>query len=305
MVGVFASGYAVLHRPKPEPQLKTDLERRSFYDQLTGQLESKASRFYGDAGILVRDLETGDSVSINENKLFPSASLVKLPIMAAVFQANEEGKLRLTDELALKRSHKIRDCSRIYFMPVGTRLQVRDIIERMIDESDNTATNMIVDALGFGYINQKFLEFGLKDTDLRRGVMDLKWRRRGIENYTTPAEMGMLLEKIYHGQLVSPWASAEMLDILKRQKVNDRIPRRLPDSLDIAHKTGLLSGTVSDVGIVFAPESDFIICVLTNHIRDYRSAKRFISDVAFCTYQSYLSLNQEPQDADALVARNQ
>jgi hypothetical protein len=66
-----------------------------------------------------------------------------------------------------------------------------------------------------------------------------------------------------------------------------------------------LSGTVSDVGIVFAPESDFIICVLTNHIRDYRSAKRFISDVAFCTYQSYLSLNQEPQDADALVVRNQ
>ena len=68
--------------------------------------------------------------------------------------------------------------------------------------------------------------------------MDLKWRAAGIENYTTAEDMALLLEKIYHGELVSPEASAQMLEILKRQKVNDRLPKGLPGYLVIAHKTG-------------------------------------------------------------------
>jgi beta-lactamase class A len=157
----------------------------------------------------------------------------------------------------------------------------------MIEESDNTATNMLVDALGFGYINQKFVEIGLRETDLRRGVMDLKWRNCGIENYTTCKEMACLLEKIYNGELVNQQASGEMLDILKKQKVKDRIPRLLPRGLDIAHKTGSLRDTISDVGIVFAPQGDFIICVMTGDITSYKIAKRFISKVAKDIYNFY------------------
>jgi beta-lactamase class A len=75
-----------------------------------------------------------------------------------------------------------------------------------------------------------------------------------------------------------------MLDVLKRQKVNDRIPRYLPNDITVAHKTGLLKNTVSDVGIVFTPHGDFIICVITADIRGYHSAKRFISRVAVTAY---------------------
>jgi beta-lactamase class A len=157
----------------------------------------------------------------------------------------------------------------------------------MITESDNTATNMLVDALGFGYINQQFVEMGLKNTDLRRGVMDLKWRRKGIENYTTADDMAYLLEKIYNRELINPQASDEMLAILKRQKVNDRLPRRLPRAETVvAHKTGLLRGTVSDCGIVFTQEGDFIICVLTDDIKNFKTAKRFIANIAACTYEN-------------------
>jgi len=144
-----------------------------------------------------------------------------------------------------------------------------------------------VDALGFGYINQKFVEFGLKSTDLRRGIMDLKWRDAGIENYTTPDEMAFLLEKIYKKELVSEEASTEMLNILKQQKHNDRLPRMLPLDTEIAHKTGTLRGTISDVGIIFTPEGDFIICVLTEDIKSNRMAKRFIGRIADWTYKFY------------------
>jgi beta-lactamase class A len=261
-----------------------DYKRATSYRELMSELEHRAAKFHGEAGILVKDLKTRQTIGINSSKLFPSASLVKMPIMAAVFQAEKEGRLKLTDTLAVERKEKIRSSSKVYRARPGTKFTIIDLVEQMITHSDNTATNMIVDSLGFGYLNQKFVEFGLKNTDMRRGVMDLKWRAAGIENYTTPEDMALLLEKIYHGELVSPEASMQMMEILKRQHINDRLPKGLPGDLVVAHKTGLLHDTVSDCGIVFTNEGDFIICVLTADIHGYKSAKRFIGKIAECTY---------------------
>ena len=256
------------------------------FRKLMTALESEASRFPGETGIVIKDLKTGQSISINGTRLFPSASLVKVPIMAAVFAAEQEGKLALEDKLKLKRAHKSPGAGQLYRTRLGKKFAIGNLLERMVEQSDNTACNMLVDALGFGYINQKFVQFGLKSTDLRRGVMELKWRDAGIENYTTAEEMAFILEKIYRKELVSPAASEAMLAIMKKQRVNDRIPRSLP-SLTIAHKTGTLRDTASDCGIVFCPEGDFIVCVLTTDITNYRSAKRFISSVAEQAYACY------------------
>lgn len=257
------------------------------YSLLTEQVSIGAQGFRGTTGIVVKDLRTKQCVRINGDRLFPSASLVKVPIMAVVFQAEKEGVLKLTDEIKLERKFKSRGGGKLWRTRSGREFQVADLVERMIDESDNTATNMLVDRLGFGYINKKFVEFGLKSTDLRRGVMDLKWRDAGIENYTTPDEMCFLLEKIYEKKLVSREASERMLEILKKQKVNDRLPRMLPDDVEIAHKTGTLRGTISDCGIIFTPEGDFVICVLTDDIKSNRMAKKFIGKIADWTYQFY------------------
>ena len=282
--------YPVLNRNAAEKEAASgqdasiDYRRAADYRELMGELEKRAAKFHGEAGILIKDLKTRQTLGINSSKLFPSASLVKVPIMAAVYAAEKEGKLKLTDELAVERKEKVRSHSKIYRARNGRKFQIDYLVEQMITKSDNTATNMIVDALGFGYLNQKFTEFGLKNTDLRRGVMDLKWRKAGIENYTTAEDMALLLEKIYNGELVSREASAKMLETLKRQKVNDRLPRGLPTNLVVAHKTGLLNDTVSDVGIIFTSKGDFIICVITADIHNFRMAKRFIGRIATCTY---------------------
>ncbi len=268
-----------------EQDAALDYSRAVSYRELMSELETRATKFRGEAGILVKDLKTHQTLGINSSRLFPSASLVKVPIMAAVYQAEKEGRIKFSDELIVERKEKIRSSSKLYRARSGAKFTVRDVVERMITESDNTACNMIVDALGFGYLNQKFVEFGLKNTDLRRGVMDLKWRKAGIENYTTAEDMALLLEKIYNGELVSKEASAQMLATLKRQKINDRLPKGLPVNMVIAHKTGLLCDTVSDVGIIFTDEGDFIICVLTADIHNFRAAKRFIRKIAGCTYE--------------------
>lgn len=267
-----------------EQEASIDYKRAVSYRELMGELEKRAAKFHGEAGILVKDLKTHQTLGINSSKLFPSASLVKVPIMAALYAAEQEGKLKLTDELVLERKEKVKSSSKIFRARNGTKFQISYLIELMITQSDNTAANMLVDALGFGYLNQKFVEFGMKNTDLRRGIMDLKWRRAGIENYTTAEDMAMILEKIYNGELVSKEASAGMLATLKRQKVNDRLPKGLPVNMVVAHKTGLLNDTVSDVGIIFTDEGDFIICVLTADIHNFRTAKRFIGKIANCTY---------------------
>lgn len=287
-VAGFAAVYPVLDRyaynNDTDVQNSADSKFKLNYRELMTELKVISTRFRGETAILIEDLKTRQTIEINSKKLFPSASLVKVPIMAVLYQAQEEGRINLSDEIVLKRQHKVKSSSRTYYAPCGTKFTVRELIELMITESDNTATNMLVDLLGFGYINQKFLEFGLKNTDLRRGVMDLQWRRAGIENYTTAEDMAYLLRKIYKGELISAKASHEMMDVLKRQKVNDRIPRLLPDNISIAHKTGLLRDTVSDVGIVFTPEGNFIICVLTRDIRSFNSAKNFIGKIAKCAY---------------------
>ena len=261
-----------------------DVELLNNYQSLTLDLQKQASRLRGKAGIVIKDLKTGQTIEINSSKLFPSASLVKIPIMAACFKAEKEGRLSIYDKITLRKQHKEHSCSRLYRARLGTKYTILELMERMITESDNTATNMLTDRLGFGYLNEKFTEFGLKNTDMRRGIMDLKWRNAGIENYTTAGDMALILEKIYKGELIDEYASANMLEILKRQKVRDRIPRWLPSDLVVAHKTGLLRDTVSDVGVVFTPDGDFIVCVITADVNSFKIAKQFIGRVAIMTY---------------------
>src|SRR5437879_4192609 len=106
--------------------------------------------------------------------------------------------------------------------------------------------------------------------------------------------MAYLLEKIYKRELVSAEASEQMLDILKHQKLRDRLPRFLPMGWEIAHKTGLLRRACHDVGIVFSPQGDYMICVLTSHDTTYKMAKRFIASLGRITYDYYQGSLRRP-----------
>ncbi|MCX5782759.1 MAG: class A beta-lactamase-related serine hydrolase [Elusimicrobia bacterium] len=284
LVIISTSAYPIMDPNLSEDARLGSLERYVKFQRLSVEIQSYAMKFSGKLGIVIKDLQTKQSIEINSSNLFPSASLVKLPIMAAYFQAERDGKIDLSGELTLKKRHKARPKTAIYRMRAGSKIGIKDLIEAMITESDNTATNMLVEAIGFKYLNKGFAKFGLSKTDIRRGIMDLRKRNRGVENFTTPKDMAFFLESIYRGELVSSEASREMLKILKRQKINDRIPVSFPESIVIAHKTGLLSNAVSDVGIVFTRKGDFIICILTSEITSTRKAKKVIRRIAEYAY---------------------
>jgi beta-lactamase class A len=257
--------------------------------QLEKEIQRSLRDFQGELGFVIKDLRTGRAMVRNQDRRFPSASMVKIPIMAACLKAVEEGRVSLEEVLTLKRTDKVRGSGVLRAAPAGTPVTIEKLLELMITDSDNTAANMLIDLLGFDYIGTTFREFGLDRTNLSRKMMDFRSRARGIENYTTPREMADILEKIYRRTCVSPQASEKCLAVLKEQKVNDRIPRYLPRKIPIAHKTGLEHKVCHDAGVIFTEKGDVLICVLTEGNTGAYIAKRMIARIASRVYKLYKS----------------
>lgn len=262
-------------------------KKRAGWALLEYRLSKQARDYPGKSAVIVKDLKTNWTIAVNKEELFPAASLVKIPIMAAVFKAAESGRINLEDRLKLKASDKVAGSGKLKNMAPGREFSIEELLERMIISSDNTATNMLIELLGFNYLNSSFKGFGLKNTRLCRKMMEFQDRKNGVENYTTAEDISSLLEKIYRGKLCNSFVSRQCLALLKRQKARDRIPARLPADVVVAHKTGLERKVCHDAGIVYARQGDFLLCVLTSGVSDSRISKKFISNIAFMVYNYY------------------
>ncbi|HAF96180.1 MAG: hypothetical protein A2X34_02045 [Elusimicrobia bacterium GWC2_51_8] len=281
--------FAATLNPPPKESQKTveapikDAEWRN----MTASLESASSAYRGHVGIYLKDLHTGKTWQYNPDRLFPSASLIKLPIMAAVFEKIKAGELTLDTQITLSRQNRWGGSGSLKWVRDGTALSVMEILYKMITESDNTATRMFIDHMGLDFLQQEFSRLGLLYTKIYPEGLSLSSGRVRRENYTTAREMAGILERIYDGELISRDSSEQMLEVLKHNKSRNRLRRGLPIGWEIGHKTGLLRRSCHDVGIIFSPRGDYIIAVLTSNVPNYSSAKNFISMVAKLTYKYY------------------
>lgn len=257
----------------------------TYWQLLAQEIKNKLYNFPGNVGLVIKDLRNNKTILYNQDRLFPSASLVKIAIMVACFQAELEGKISFNDYFRLKSKYKARGSGILRYFPSGKKVSIRELVELMITKSDNTATNILTEILGFDYLNNYFRQIGLKNTNFSRNVMDIKGYYQGIENYTTASDIAQILEKIYRHQLVSPEASEKMLILLKKQEIRDRLPRYLPSQVEIAHKTGLFDNVCHDAGIVFHPQGDFLISALVSDHREHRLAKELIGQIAKIVFE--------------------
>lgn len=262
-------------------------KRKNAWLALKKYLGRESARFDGSAGIVLKDLDTGWEYTKNPTMLFPSASLVKVPIMAACFQAVQDKKISLEQNVVLRGRDQVLGSGVLKASPPGGSYSVEKLIELMVCRSDNTAANMLINLLGRDYLNSYFKRTGLKSTNLSRKMMDFSRRKKGVENYTTPRDVAFLIEKMYKGKFISPQVSDKCIGFLKMQKVKDRIPKRLPENVVVAHKTGLERSVCHDAGIVFTPEGDFLICVLTKSKSSFKTCKEFIAKISAYTYHNY------------------
>lgn len=264
------------------------------WESLAKAVRQRARNFGGRSGYVIKDLTSGRVAFSHAEEGFPSASLIKFPILCAAFQAAHEGKISLSTPVTLQRADKRGGSGVLKTVSAGAVYTNRELLELMIVHSDNTAAELLIRQLGYDYLRQTFTKLGLKDTEIHPEGFRLTSRPVEEDNITSPRDMAFLLEKMYQRELVSKEASDEMLDILKHQKLRDRLPRFLPNGWEIAHKTGLLRKACHDVGIVFSPKGDYMICVLTAHDKTYKNAKGFIASVARITYDYYQGGTRKP-----------
>ena len=250
-------------------------------------IDLKLRDFTGTAGIVIKDLASGRTIERNAERLFPSASMVKVPIMVACLKAAADGRLSLQDTLKLKSADKTSGSGHLRAERSGTPLTIEKLLQVMVTESDNTAANMLIDHLGMDELNATFRELGLIHTNLARKMMDFRSRSNGIENYTTPNEMAEILEKIYRGTCAGSEVSASCLTLLKAQKVNNRISRYLPRTVEFAHKTGLEQTVCHDAGILYTENGNVLVCVLTEGDSGAIIAERWIGRIGQVIYRAY------------------
>lgn len=237
----------------------------------------------GKVGFYFKNLVTGESFGYNEKEQFLPASIVKVPLLAAILLMRERGETSFDETITVRADEKLPGCGAIQHMTGdkdgSVTLDIATLYKLMIVISDTTATNALYKHYGNDKIIGLLKELGLKGTQFNRAFYDSVREEKGIQNYFVPEEIGILLEKMYRKTLISPRASETMQNILLMQQVNHKMGGKLPIGFPIAHKTGEEEDKTHDVGIVFGKEP-FVAC-FASYQSDIPRFEQFIRDTTY------------------------
>ena len=236
-------------------------------------------RLGGDTGVYVKNLITGETYARGEDIPVVAASVIKIPVMIEAFRAARAGEISLDEIHALKDEERLPSCGTLKAMHTGIEMTLLDLIKLMIIVSDNAATNIMIRRVGMDNVNRTLRGLGLEKTALNRLLFDREASKKGICNIITAGEMGLLLEKLWRGEVVSPEADAQMMEILLDQRLNGKLPFFIDSmGIDVAHKTGEDDGISHDVGVIFAREP-IVCCFVGEHV-DVPLYERLMQDAA-------------------------
>lgn len=246
-----------------------------------------------EVAVSYRDLASGDSLDLGADVDFHAASTMKIPVMLEVLRSVEAGRLALDQEILLEnRFQSIVDGSpysldagddsdSLMYTRIGTRVPVRELLERMIVRSSNLATNTLIARVGADHANATAHALGATHIRVLRGVEDGKAFAAGMNNTTTSADLAILLERIERREALSAASARLMKEILLRQQFNGEIPAGLPPGTPVAHKTGSITATLHDAAIVYPPgRAPYVLVVLTRKIPDEAVARGLIADIS-------------------------
>lgn len=259
---------------------------------LTAKLQSITADFHGKISIYAHDLATGATVSIDADEPVPTASVIKLTILYTALEQIRAGRAHFDDKLTLRHEDQVPGSGVLLFFDTPMTLTLKDALTMMIAESDNTATNLVIDHLGIKNIDDQIEALGMKNTWLYKkvyrpaeGPMPADQAQFGLGK-TTAREMGGLMERFVNCNLgpapASPGSAvpsdkdlcSAAIHMLKVQFFRNSIPRYL-EKLDttegesaVANKTGALDHVRNDVGAVFTKQGTIVISEFTHDNAD-------------------------------------
>lgn len=267
---------------------------------IEARIAAVADEVEGIIGVYARDLASGTEVAYNADTIFPTASVMKIPLLWELYRQVEAGRLDLAARQPLGKEHHVPGSGILQDLDLGLAPTLHDLATLMITVSDNAATDLVIERIGLEPLAATLRDLGLTRTTIpmtvrallystvgldaanpahtyelyqersRQGVIDWGCRAYADEdnNLSTPREMAALLARIERRDGLGDASCAAMLDILKRQKYGDRIPQHLPEGTEVAHKTGSIRGVRNDAGIVYAPAGPYTISLFAKRLAD-------------------------------------
>lgn len=241
-------------------------------------LEKRLSAIIGQAegtwGVVVEEQGAAKGIRFEHvpDELFIAESVIKVPIMAAVFAASEQGHFRLDDQLVLRQEDLVGGSGILYGLSPGLKLTIRDLVTLMIIQSDNTATNMLIDLVGKAQIDQTMIDLGMRQSCYSRKLMI--YPLDVTENNTiTAGNVASMLGHLATGSYLSEHACKEMIAIMKKQQVRNGLPSQLPNeeesnypAWELPCKSGWDTGRQHDVGLLYTNNRCFSITALSREV---------------------------------------
>lgn len=260
------------------------------WNALRSALVARIAQHHGTVGLVLLDPRSGDSLALRGDETFPTASSIKMAILLRLFDRVEQGAIHLSDPVVMLDVDRMPGSGVLQLFDAPLQITIKDAATMMITQSDNTATNLIIDKLGIGAVNALMDSLGYHHTRLWAKVFQSRTtsiqpdssKKYGL-GVSTPMELARIFASIDLGDAVSPEASRQMVAMLREQAWGtNEIPRYLPAGAVVAHKTGSVSGSRNDCGIVYAirrqghdltdpPSSggrDYVLCVFTKDNED-------------------------------------
>ena len=235
---------------------------------LDQQIKSRVASFKGHVSLFAKNLDTGQTYSLNADERVKTASTIKIAVMVEAFARVAEGHAKWTDEVILTKEKKYGGSGILYELSDGLHLTLRDAVNLMMLISDNTATNLVLEVLTTDAVNARMESLGLNQIKIMRKVgsggeskagKDPDNKRFGL-GMATPREMVLLLEKLERGEVISSAASREMIELMKREQGRYAIGRSLWD-VPMASKYGALDRLRSSIGIIYSKKGKIAMAI--------------------------------------------
>ena len=273
-------------------------KQQVLWERLRTSIADIEKHLDGVLGVAILDLTTGQEFLLRPDEVFPQASSIKIAMLAELYHQAEQsaagvaGKARLGDSYTVRAADMVQDSDILGGLTPGvTQVTNRDLATMVVAVSDNGATNVLIDRVGMANVNALMESLGLKHTQLRRKMMDLKAATEGRENVSTPREMMTLLERLYRGKVVKEPLLADFFTMLATHK-DSWLPRNLPEGIRIANKPGSLEGVRNDTGIVFLKNRPYVISVMCTYLANERAGEEAISAISAAAYSVFDRLDR-------------
>ncbi|MBR1943100.1 serine hydrolase [bacterium] len=275
-------------KAKTKKPLMTPIYKTEELTMLEGSLRELMKKYPSiKPAITVWDFNTGKYADINGSEIYPAASIIKVPVLISLFKSIEANRLSIYDEMYLTHYYKASGSGSLQYHATGKKLTIDNLAKVMIEESDNSATNMLMSKLGsMTAVNSDIRSWGIKNTHVQTWLPDLKGT-----NYTTTNDMATMLFNLDNPSFLSINSREYIVDYMSHVKNDRLIPQGLGAGATFLHKTGDIGSMLGDAGIVFMPDGrKYIVVIMANRPYNSPQGKLFIQQASKIIYNYMATL---------------